>query len=193
MNFNLLITTSFFYVYFTVNCFEWKLKKIVMNRHIVCRVILKLKRYSDLRTRFVCKILPLLLKVNIWIWPSLSQAARCEIMSYIHLKLKIEREKFNKTFSNLNKQINKEKKLLNAGKTKGLIEEHEVPYKTGILFCFSDIFIYFTSRHVMGQNYNCGSPISQCHERFPLTLFPNIIVTGRGQEPKLELFCWKTV
>ncbi|XP_013914384.1 PREDICTED: nesprin-2, partial [Thamnophis sirtalis] len=46
-------------------------------------------------------------------------------MSYIHLKLKIEREKFNKTFSNLNKQINKEKKLLNAGKTKGLIEEHE--------------------------------------------------------------------
>ncbi|XP_070798547.1 nesprin-2 [Pituophis catenifer annectens] len=53
------------------------------------------------------------------------EAARCEIMSYIHLKLKIEREKFNKTFSNLNKQINKEKKLLNAGKTKGLIEEHE--------------------------------------------------------------------
>ncbi|XP_070607106.1 nesprin-2 isoform X2 [Erythrolamprus reginae] len=53
------------------------------------------------------------------------EAARCEIMSYIHLKLKTEREKFNKTFSNLNKQINKEKKLLNAGKTKGLIEEHE--------------------------------------------------------------------
>ncbi|XP_063145116.1 nesprin-2 [Candoia aspera] len=53
------------------------------------------------------------------------EAVRCEIMSYIHLKLKIEREKLNKTFSNLNKQINKEKKLLNAGKTKGLIEEHE--------------------------------------------------------------------
>ncbi|XP_026554203.1 nesprin-2 [Pseudonaja textilis] len=53
------------------------------------------------------------------------EAARCEIMSYIHLKLKIEREKFNKTFSNLNKQIKKEKKLLNSGKTKGLIEEHE--------------------------------------------------------------------
>ncbi|XP_025025751.1 nesprin-2, partial [Python bivittatus] len=53
------------------------------------------------------------------------EAVRCEIMSYIHLKLKIEREKLNKTFSNLTKQINKEKKLLNAGKTKGLIEEHE--------------------------------------------------------------------
>lgn len=138
MNFNLLITTSLFYVYFTINCLEWKLRKIVMN--IACRVILKLKCYSDLRTRFGCEILPLLLKMNIWIWPSLLQAVRCEIMSYIHLKLKIEREKFNKTFSNLNKQINKEKKLLNAGKTKGLIEEHEVPYKTGILFCFSDIF-----------------------------------------------------
>ncbi|KAG8126586.1 hypothetical protein E2320_021839, partial [Naja naja] len=64
------------------------------------------------------------------------EAARCEIMSYIHLKLKIEREKFNKTFSNLNKQINKEKKLLNSGKTKGLIEEHEVLYKTGMAFSF---------------------------------------------------------
>uniref|UniRef100_A0A670ZE95 Spectrin repeat containing nuclear envelope protein 2 n=1 Tax=Pseudonaja textilis TaxID=8673 RepID=A0A670ZE95_PSETE len=115
------------------------------------------------------------------------EAARCEIMSYIHLKLKIEREKFNKTFSNLNKQIKKEKKLLNSGKTKGLIEEHEVPYKTGILFCFLGIFFNSTSHHVMGQNYNCGSPVSQCHKRFPLTLFPDVIVTGGGQEPILEL------
>lgn len=151
-----------------------------MNRHIACRV-LKLTCYSDLRTRFGCKILPLPLKKNIQIWPSLLQAARCEIMSYIHLKLKIEREKFNKTFSNLNKQINKEKKLLNAGKTKGLIEEHEVPCKIGILFCFSDIFC-FTRYHIMGQNYSCGFLVFQCHKRFPLTLFPDIIVTGRGQK-----------
>uniref|UniRef100_A0ABM5FBV7 Nesprin-2 isoform X3 n=1 Tax=Pogona vitticeps TaxID=103695 RepID=A0ABM5FBV7_9SAUR len=51
-----------------------------------------------------------------------------EILSYIQLKMEVERGKMNKIFSKLNKQINKEKKLLSAGKTKGLIEEHEATF-----------------------------------------------------------------
>nr|XP_056707200.1 nesprin-2 [Euleptes europaea] len=53
------------------------------------------------------------------------EAVRREIVSYIQLKREIEKGKLSKIFSKLNKQLNKEKKLLNAGKTKGLIEEHE--------------------------------------------------------------------
>ncbi|XP_042316730.1 nesprin-2-like [Sceloporus undulatus] len=53
------------------------------------------------------------------------EAVRREIIFYIQLKMEIERGKLNKMFSKLNKQINKEKKLLSAGKTKGLLEEHE--------------------------------------------------------------------
>uniref|UniRef100_A0A670I786 Spectrin repeat containing nuclear envelope protein 2 n=1 Tax=Podarcis muralis TaxID=64176 RepID=A0A670I786_PODMU len=58
------------------------------------------------------------------------EAVRCEIVSYVELKMEIERGKLNNAFSKLNKQINKEKKLLKAGKTKGLIAEHEVLHKT---------------------------------------------------------------
>ncbi|XP_053143373.1 nesprin-2 isoform X2 [Hemicordylus capensis] len=53
------------------------------------------------------------------------EAVRHEIVSYIQLRMDVERGKLNKVFSKLNKQINKERKLLNAGKTKGLLEEHE--------------------------------------------------------------------
>ncbi|XP_061468359.1 nesprin-2 isoform X2 [Rhineura floridana] len=53
------------------------------------------------------------------------EAVRREIVSYVQLKMEIERGELNKAFSKLNKQINREKKLLRAGKTKGLIEEHE--------------------------------------------------------------------
>ncbi|KAJ7345266.1 hypothetical protein JRQ81_001216, partial [Phrynocephalus forsythii] len=56
------------------------------------------------------------------------EAVRREILSYIQLKMEVERGKINKMFSKLNKQINKEKKLLSAGKTKGLIEEHEAMF-----------------------------------------------------------------
>ncbi|KAH0620304.1 hypothetical protein JD844_020517 [Phrynosoma platyrhinos] len=53
------------------------------------------------------------------------EAVHREIIFYVQLKMEIERGKLNKMFSKLNKQINKEKKLLSAGKTKGLLEEHE--------------------------------------------------------------------
>ncbi|XP_077180010.1 nesprin-2 isoform X2 [Paroedura picta] len=53
------------------------------------------------------------------------EAVHREIVSYIQLKMEIEKGKLSKIFSKLNKQLNKEKKLLNAGKTKGLVKEHE--------------------------------------------------------------------
>ncbi|XP_015279036.1 PREDICTED: nesprin-2-like [Gekko japonicus] len=53
------------------------------------------------------------------------EAVHREIVSYIQLKMEVEKWKLSKIFSKLNKQLNKEKKLLNAGKTKGLIKEHE--------------------------------------------------------------------
>ncbi|XP_067324598.1 nesprin-2 [Anolis sagrei] len=53
------------------------------------------------------------------------EAARREIISYIQFKMEFERGQLNKMFTKLNKQINKEKRLLNAGRTKGLLEEHE--------------------------------------------------------------------
>ncbi|XP_060127427.1 nesprin-2 isoform X4 [Zootoca vivipara] len=62
------------------------------------------------------------------------EAVRCEIVSYVDLKMEIERGKLNNAFSKLNKQIKKEKKLLNAGKTKGLIAEHEAIFsQQGVL------------------------------------------------------------
>ncbi|XP_033028646.1 nesprin-2 [Lacerta agilis] len=62
------------------------------------------------------------------------EAVRCEIVSYVELKMEIERGKLNNAFSKLNKQINKEKKLLKAGKTKGLIAEHEAIFsQQGVL------------------------------------------------------------
>ncbi|KAJ6658015.1 hypothetical protein lerEdw1_001674 [Lerista edwardsae] len=56
------------------------------------------------------------------------KAVHAEIVSYIQLKMEMEREKLNSSFSKLNKQINKEKKLLSMGKTKGLMEEHEATF-----------------------------------------------------------------
>uniref|UniRef100_A0A8C3IBQ1 Spectrin repeat containing nuclear envelope protein 2 n=1 Tax=Chrysemys picta bellii TaxID=8478 RepID=A0A8C3IBQ1_CHRPI len=53
------------------------------------------------------------------------QAVHREIISCIQFIMEIEIGKFNATFSKLSKQINKEKKLLRMGKTKGLIKEHE--------------------------------------------------------------------
>ncbi|XP_062823576.1 nesprin-2 [Anolis carolinensis] len=53
------------------------------------------------------------------------EAARREIISYMQFKMEVERGQLNKMFTKLNKQINKEKRLLNAGRTKGLLEEHE--------------------------------------------------------------------
>uniref|UniRef100_A0A4X2LQP5 Nesprin-2 n=1 Tax=Vombatus ursinus TaxID=29139 RepID=A0A4X2LQP5_VOMUR len=59
-------------------------------------------------------------------WEDLHQ----EICLYIHrIKIEIEK-KLTENISKLEKQLNKEKKLLSKGKTKGLIEEHEA--------CFSD-------------------------------------------------------
>ncbi|XP_074146434.1 nesprin-2 isoform X1 [Sminthopsis crassicaudata] len=53
-----------------------------------------------------------------------------EIYLYIHqIKIEIEKE-LTENISKLEKQLNKEKKLLSKGKTKGLLEEHEA--------CFSD-------------------------------------------------------
>ncbi|XP_062974204.1 nesprin-2-like [Elgaria multicarinata webbii] len=56
------------------------------------------------------------------------EAVRREIVSYVQLKVEIERGKLNKAFAKLNKQINKEKKLLGTGNTKGLLEEHEASF-----------------------------------------------------------------
>lgn len=42
------------------------------------------------------------------------------------LKIDIEKGKLSDSISKLEKQINKEKKLIRRGRTKGLIREHEV-------------------------------------------------------------------
>uniref|UniRef100_A0A669QTS1 Spectrin repeat containing nuclear envelope protein 2 n=1 Tax=Phasianus colchicus TaxID=9054 RepID=A0A669QTS1_PHACC len=49
-----------------------------------------------------------------------------EIISCVQLLLEREKKKFNTTLKKINKQLGKEKKLLNMNKTKGLIKEHEV-------------------------------------------------------------------
>nr|XP_021557061.1 nesprin-2-like [Neomonachus schauinslandi] len=50
-----------------------------------------------------------------------------EMSLYIQqLKIDIEKEKLSDNISKLEKQINKEKKLIRRGRTKGLIKEHEV-------------------------------------------------------------------
>ncbi|XP_010710323.1 nesprin-2 isoform X1 [Meleagris gallopavo] len=53
------------------------------------------------------------------------EAAHNEIISCVQLLLEREKKKFNTTFKKINKQLGKEKKLLNMNKTKGLIKEHE--------------------------------------------------------------------
>lgn len=51
------------------------------------------------------------------------------------LKIDIEKGKLTDSIAKLEKQINKEKKLIRRGRTKGLIKEHEV--KT----CFHSSFV----------------------------------------------------
>lgn len=51
------------------------------------------------------------------------------------LKIDIEKGKLSDSIAKLEKQINKEKKLIRRGRTKGLIKEHEV--KT----CFHSSFV----------------------------------------------------
>lgn len=54
------------------------------------------------------------------------QAVHREIIAYVQLIVEREKKKFNGTLKKINKQLGKEKKLLNMDKTKGLIKEHEV-------------------------------------------------------------------
>lgn len=61
------------------------------------------------------------------------QAVHNEMISCVQLLLEREKKKFNTTFKKINKQLGKEKKLLNMNKTKGLIREHEV--RDPFLFC----------------------------------------------------------
>ncbi|XP_067151183.1 nesprin-2 [Apteryx mantelli] len=53
------------------------------------------------------------------------EAVHHEIMSCIQLIAERGKKKFNATFKKINKQLGKEKKLLNMDKTKGLVKEHE--------------------------------------------------------------------
>ncbi|XP_021259548.1 nesprin-2 isoform X4 [Numida meleagris] len=53
------------------------------------------------------------------------EAVHNEITSCVQLLLEREKKKFNTTLKKINKQLGKEKKLLNMDKTKGLIKEHE--------------------------------------------------------------------
>ncbi|XP_051682362.2 nesprin-2 isoform X3 [Oryctolagus cuniculus] len=64
-------------------------------------------------------------------WESLHH----ELSLYIQqLKIDIEKGKLSDTISKLEKQINKEKKLIRRGRTKGLLQEHEACFsKEGIL------------------------------------------------------------
>ncbi|KAM6171021.1 nesprin-2 [Erethizon dorsatum] len=63
-------------------------------------------------------------------WESLHHAISLYIQQ---LKIDIEKGKLNDTISKLEKQINKEKKLIRRGKSKGLIKEHEACFaKDGI-------------------------------------------------------------
>ncbi|XP_045666543.1 nesprin-2 isoform X3 [Ursus americanus] len=71
-------------------------------------------------------------------WESLHH----EMSLYIQqLKIDIEKEKLSDTISKLEKQINKEKKLIRRGRTKGLIKEHEA--------CFSEEGSLYQLNHHM--------------------------------------------
>uniref|UniRef100_A0A8C2T2D1 Spectrin repeat containing nuclear envelope protein 2 n=1 Tax=Coturnix japonica TaxID=93934 RepID=A0A8C2T2D1_COTJA len=65
-------------------------------------------------------------------------AVHNEIISCVQLLLEREKKKFNTALKKINKQLGKEKKLLNMNKTKGLIKEHEVrdPLFSADLFLF---------------------------------------------------------
>ncbi|KAM6202620.1 nesprin-2 [Rhynchocyon petersi] len=84
-------------------------------------------------------------------WESLHH----ELSSYIQqLKIDIEKGKLNETISKLEKQINKEKKLIRRGRTKGLIKEHEA--------CFSEEgSLYQLHHHMEVLQGLCGEVTSQ--------------------------------
>lgn len=69
------------------------------------------------------------------------QSLHHEMSLYLQqLKIDIEKGKLSDSISRLEKQINKEKKLIRRGRTKGLITEHEVvdlfPCPFGLLLGF---------------------------------------------------------
>ncbi|XP_008564479.1 PREDICTED: nesprin-2 [Galeopterus variegatus] len=73
-------------------------------------------------------------------WESLHH----ELSLYIQqLKIDIEKGKLNDNISKLEKQINREKKLIRRGRTKGLIKEHEACFSEGgslhQLYCHMDV------------------------------------------------------
>lgn len=64
------------------------------------------------------------------------QSLHHEMSLYIQqLKIDIEKGKLSDSISRLEKQINKEKKLIRRGRTKGLIKEHEVHHLFPFTFC----------------------------------------------------------
>lgn len=64
------------------------------------------------------------------------QSLQHEMSLYIQqLKIDIEKGKLSDSISRLEKQINKERKLIRRGKTKNLIKEHEVNHLFLFTFC----------------------------------------------------------
>lgn len=61
------------------------------------------------------------------------QSLHHELSLYIQqLKIDLEKGKISDTISRLEKQVNKEKKLIRRGRTKGLMKEHEVSHLLSI-------------------------------------------------------------
>lgn len=64
------------------------------------------------------------------------QSLHHEMSLYIQqLKIDIEKGKLSDSISKLEKQINKEKKLIRRGRTKGLLKEHEVSHLFSFKCC----------------------------------------------------------
>lgn len=83
------------------------------------------------------------------------QSLQHEMSLYIQqLKIDIEKGKLSDSISRLEKQINKEKKLIRRGKTKGLIKEHEA--------CFSEEgSLYQLDHHMVVLRELCEELTSQ--------------------------------
>lgn len=86
----------------------------------------------------IFSVYPIMVNMCLWFflfffsWQSLHH----EMSLYIQqLTIDIEKEKLSDNIAKLEKQINKEKKLIRRGRTKGLIKQHEV--KT----CFHSHFV----------------------------------------------------
>lgn len=64
------------------------------------------------------------------------QSLHHEMSLYIQqIKIDIEKGKLSDSISKLEKQINKEKKLIRRGRTKGLLKEHEVSHLFSFKCC----------------------------------------------------------